>query len=396
MVRELPVVEASGSHREVGRQIGEECRELVAGGLDAYRERFAALAGFGFADAVDRSRAYLRPAVEYLPGSVDQLRGLAEGANQPFELLFALNCSEEFTCAADREWPPDGADRQDAARPGTSAAGHCTSLVVAAGGRVVSGHNEDWYPEEIERLVVRRVRLTERSVPGGVRSEAGITYISAGPPYNLPFTGLTAAGFSASANTVYYRDERVGVPDNCILTAVLEQPDLESARDLILGAPRARGANHLLSDRRGRVWDLETTGALAAVIEVQGVRRGDDADRRALPDDALLFAHTNHYVAPELMPGDASRSEGSRLRRDRAERLLLAGLKEGADLVELAAAVLSDHENAPSSICAHWDDGDPDPAQSVTTASMVWDLAEGRARVAGGQPCGAGYAAYDL
>ncbi len=93
------VIDAAGTHREVGRQIGEAARDLVAGGLAAHEERFFALAGFGFAEAVERSREYLRSAEDYVPQAVDQVRGLAEGADVPFQKLFALNCSEEFTCA---------------------------------------------------------------------------------------------------------------------------------------------------------------------------------------------------------------------------------------------------------------------------------------------------------
>ena len=293
--------------------------------------------------------------------------GLAEAANVAFERLFALNCSEEFTCRADAVWPPE----------------HCTSFAVVAGERPVSGHNEDWYPEEIEGQLVRRVELTWR---GG-----GASYLSAGAAYNLPLTGVTAAGFSSAGNTVYYRDERVGVPNNLLLSAVLEQPDLERARDLIVGSPRARGSNHLLCDARGRVWDLETTGERWALVD------GSPPDARAARAGATaLLAHTNHYVSPELTPGDASRSEGSRLRRARAEELLFAGLEDGTDLVELGKAVLSDHENAPFSICDHWEDDDPDPDQSVTTASMVWEPAEGRAHIAGGQPCTSGYRTFEL
>ena len=62
---------------------------------------------------------------------VDQLRGLAEGADVPFDPLFALNCNEEFTCLPEGE-----------ARPPE----HCTSFAFRAGGRTVAGHNEDWYP----------------------------------------------------------------------------------------------------------------------------------------------------------------------------------------------------------------------------------------------------------
>jgi isopenicillin-N N-acyltransferase-like protein len=361
------IIEASGSHREVGRQVGEAGRESIVWGVDAYSSRFEDLAGFGFAEAVERARAYLRPAEDYVPQAVDQLRGMAEAANVPFDRLFALNCSEELTCQADRNWPPE----------------HCTSFAVVAGGRSVSGHNEDWYPEEIEAQTVRIVRLTGRW--------STTAYVSVGPAYNLPITGVTAAGFSSAANTVYYRDERVGVPNNLLLATVLCQPDLEHVKDLLTLAPRARGSNHLLCDSRGRVWDIETTGERWALLD------GSQPPPEATAVGATaLFTHTNHYVSPELSPGDASRSEGSRLRRDRAAQLLLEGLVAGDDLIEAGERVLSDHENAPFSICDHWEADDPDPDQSVTTASMVWEPAEGLAHVALGQPCEVGYTTFAL
>lgn len=358
MSHQPPVIEAAGTHREVGRQIGEAARDLVAQGLAAYEERFPLLAGFGFEEAVERSRAYLPPAEDYAPEAVAQIRGLAEGANVPFQHVFALNCSEEFTCAAERTWP----------RPE-----HCTSFAVAAEGRVVSGHNEDWYPEDVQGLVVRKVTLRGAG-PGGEGA-----YLSVGPAYALPITGITSRGFTSAANTVYFRDERVGLPNNCLLTTVLQQPDLERVRDLITRAPRARGSNHLLCDAAGRIWDIETT-----------------AERWAVLDGGALCTHANHYASPELAPGDATGSEGSPKRSARARELLAAGVDAGADLVELGKAVLSDHANTPLSICAHWDDDDPDQDQSVTTASMVWEPAEGRAHIACGQPCVSEYVTYRL
>ena len=122
---------------------------------------------------------------------------------------------------------------------------------------------------------------------------------------------------------------------------------------------------------------METTGERWASLD------GSPPPAEAAASGAsALFAHTNHYVSPELAPGDVSGSEGSRLRRERAAELLDAGLEAGADLVELGKRVLRDHENAPLSICDHWEDDDPDADQSVTTASMMWEPAEARVHVA--------------
>src|SRR5512136_2993436 len=116
------VIEASGTHRDVGRQIGEAGRDMIAWGIDAYASRFEGLAGFGFTEAVERSRGYLKHAEDFVPQTVDQLRGTAEAANVQFDQLFALNCSEEFTCQAERMWPAE----------------HCTSFALVVNGRPVA------------------------------------------------------------------------------------------------------------------------------------------------------------------------------------------------------------------------------------------------------------------
>ena len=58
--------------------------------------------------------------------------------------------------------------------------------------------------------------------------------------------------------------------------------------------------------------------------------------------------------------------------------------------------MLSDHAHRPFSICGHWNDDDPDEDQDVTTASMVWEPADGRVHIAGGQPCEAEWLTLEL
>lgn len=352
MAAGLPYIEVKGTHREVGRQIGEAERELVLRELDYYGEQFVALAGFSFAEAVERARPYLRPSEAAAPQIVDQLRGLAEGAGVPFDHLFAVNCNEEFTCLPERPSGPE----------------HCTSFAFRAGGRTVAGHNEDWYPGDIECLTVRHVTLDD-----------GTSYVSVGPAGNLPITGVTSHGICGGANTLYSWDMGVGVPNNLLLASLFACRSLEAIRGRIATTPRARGSNHLLADAAGRICDVETT-----------------ATRLAWVDGGSCFVHTNHYVTPELAPQEATTSEGTFKRRARAEELLAAGLEAGEDPVGLGQSVLRDHADAPLSVCSHWDDDDPDPEQCVTTASMVWEPAEGRAHVAVGQPCEHEFVTYQL
>lgn len=365
----LPCIEAKGTHREVGRQIGEAERDLVRAELASCEEQFPMLAGISFEECVERASAFLGPAEEFLPQIVDQLRGLAEGAGVPFDALFAVNCDEEFTCLPDQ---PSGPGRENASGGSRASASgppeHCTSFAFTTDGRTIAGHNEDWYPGDIASLSVRHVTLT-----------GGVSYLSVGAAGNLPFTGVTSHGICSCANTLYSFDLGKGVPNALLLASLFECRSLDEMRDRIDGVPRARGSNHLLADAAGRIWNIETTAGRLAWLDAHG-----------------RFVHTNHYVTPELAPQDATTSVGTFKRRARAEELLATGIEAGGDPVLLGQAVLRDHANAPLSICSHWDDDDPAMDQSVTTASMIWEPAEGVVHVAVGQPCEHEYVTYSL
>jgi isopenicillin-N N-acyltransferase like protein len=367
MAAELPYIRATGTHREVGRQIGEAARDLVARGLTYYEENYPLLAGITFAEALERTRPYLAVAERHLPLVVDQLRGVAEGSGLALERLFAWNCCEEFTCLP--EHPGPGADDRPRGPRGCACRReHCTSFAFVAGDRIVAGHNEDWYPGDVDTLTVRHVTLT-----------GGPSYISIGPAGYLPITGVTSNGFSSAANTLYSEDMQVGVPNNLLLTSLLECPDLDAVLAHIESLPRARGSNHLLCDARGRILDVETT-----------------ANHLAAMDGGSPFVHTNHYLSPDMLPLEAYRSEGTPRRYARAAELLAAGLAAGDDPVEVGKRVLRDHANAPLSICAHWNDDDESRDLTVTTASMVWEPAAGRVHVAVGQPCEHEFVTYSL
>jgi isopenicillin-N N-acyltransferase-like protein len=352
----FPCFDVAGSHREIGRQVGEGGRERVAASLAYYQETYEELAGMTLAEGTLQAQAaFLPPARAYAPELIEQLEGLAEGAGVPFADLFLLNCGEEFTCPPEIE--PDAAGHPAAER---RAVEHCTSLAIMAGDRHVAGHNEDWYAGDAQNMVLVRATL-----PGGQR------YVSMTCAAYLPFTGMTSSGTACSANTLYATDFRMrGVPNQLIVASLLLCSDLESAVACIGAAERGRGSNHLLADTRGRIWNVETSATDLAITEASG-----------------WYAHTNHYAAAKMQRFEGSPWEGSRKRLARANDLLRDGVERGDDPVELAARVLVDHENGVSSICGHSDPSEPEAERTLTTASMVWDLDERRVHVCAGPPC---------
>jgi len=378
---EFPYIEVRGTHREIGRQIGEAARERVAASLAYYQESYEELAGVTLAEGrVQAVAAYLPAARAFSPELVDQLEGLAEGSGVDFDDLFLLNCGAEFTCPPDIESavcspaPVGKASPADSPAPTASKsepaaaadkipsaqADHCTSLAIMTRSRHIAAHNEDWYPGDAANMVLVNVTL-----PGGRR------YLGMTTAAYLPFTGMTTAGTACSANTLYATDYRHhGVPSQFIAASLLLCADLESARARLAYADRGRGSNHLLADAHGRIWNIETSASEWQMTEVD-----------------TWYAHTNHYVDSRMQCFEGSTSEGSRKRLARACELVRAGVQRREDPLKLAMAVMSDHANAPMSICSHVNPDDSPVDRSMTTASMIWDLDERRLHVCAGPPC---------
>lgn len=359
-------VQARGSHRELGRAVGEAARQQVHASVDFFRENFPALTmgRLAFAEAERWAVAYEVQARRWLPDLVQELEGLAEGSGVPFSRLLVLNCGEEFM-----------SDEPSSARvlaPGSPRSGdHCTAVAVAAGGRHVVGHNMDWYTVDAVNNV-----LFDLTGPDGTRI-MGL----AGAPYLL-MLGMNSHGIGNVSNSVHSTDNRIGVPNVFVRRSTLGARSLEEARDRGLPAARARGTNQSFADTRGRLWDLETSATAHALM-----------DHTA----AGYMAHANHYVSPAMRPYEGYAGGESEVRLATAERLLAQGLAAGEDAVDLVARVLRTHEpSAEECICGH-PETDAAPAdQGMTVGSMICDLDGLRMYVCAGPPCENEYRVFEM
>jgi isopenicillin-N N-acyltransferase-like protein len=352
----LPLIEARGTHREIGRQVGEAAREPIRRSVAYYEEHIEWLAGMPFAAAEARALRLLRYAEHDLPQYVDELTGMAEGSGVSFEKLLVLNCGEEILCAAE-----PGAAGPRAAELGAAApprpADRCTCLALSSPGRTVIGHNEDWIEADVENMV-----LLSLTAPDGthILSLTGAAY--------LPMCGVNSHGIAFYGNTLYARDERPGVPNAFKHRWLLEAATRSEADARARMGGRARGSNHLNAEAGGAIWDVEVSAERAVTIEADG-----------------WLVHTNHFTAPQMHDLERSDSAGSRLRLERGRELVAAGVAAGDDPFDIVAGVLRDHANAPTSVCAH--PVPDDPQDGPTTGSVIIELEERRMHVCAGRPC---------
>ena len=143
--------------------------------------------------------------------------------------------------------------------------------------------------------------------------------------------------------------------------------------------PKDGPHHYMVASRTGVVFSIETLPSEFDVLAPTGP----------------FLVHTNHYVSPRFVarPECCLRESGSVVRLSRAQRLLAA--RGGSIGVAEAKDVLSDHTDAPASICSHAHD-DRDGLASETKCAVIMELGAGRMHVSEAHPCKSGLETFAL
>jgi isopenicillin-N N-acyltransferase-like protein len=91
----------TGGPRARGRAHGEALRDRIARGLDTWEETLRPPEGVSIAEdrAAFLAAVDVEPSLKrWVPGVVDEIEGIAEGANQPRDRLLAYNLLDEHWC----------------------------------------------------------------------------------------------------------------------------------------------------------------------------------------------------------------------------------------------------------------------------------------------------------
>ena len=188
-------------------------------------DRFSHFAGIGRAEVCDVALRYVEPIRAYDNAILEEIEGVAAGADLPFEEVLALNCRSEIMYSL-------------------SSLAECTSSgllpQVTSTGHTYVGQNWDWAPDTKDRLILLVVRQEPRPTVVLV-DEAGM----------IGRMGLNSAGIALASNTLIAERAQIGVPYNVLLRGILNSSTLADA----IGALVAR------SGPLGRISCLETRSA---------------------------------------------------------------------------------------------------------------------------------------
>jgi isopenicillin-N N-acyltransferase-like protein len=264
----FPLIEMSGGPEERGRQYGRAAGDRIRRCAEIYLAAFAGQ-GVSWDRARELARGFAQRIEAYDPQAIAEIRGIAAGAEMPFEDIVALNARTELLYGASKGPPKNKKPDQEP--------DGCTGAIVradkTANGHTLHGQNWDWRDECADVGVVLRI-----APENGPRI---LCFVEAGM---LARAGVNEHGVSITGNFLACEQDgtREGVPIPLIRRQVLMSDGLAMGIQAVTRAPRAFSNNLMIAHDRGEAVDLEGTPE-----ECFWIMMGEDG----------LLVHANHFVS---------------------------------------------------------------------------------------------------
>jgi isopenicillin-N N-acyltransferase like protein len=344
----FPLVEVCGSSYEMGYQHGAQ----VAGLVRRYIELIEKLTGQP-QDVLSRNALAFLPTLRaFSPAFVDEVRGLADGADISFE--------QALLCQVRGEAAQVGGILSS--RPDEGCTAFAFTGSATADGEPVAGQNQDLQPEFEDLGILLRVK------PNDDRPRA-LMFTFAG---QLGYAGMNEHGLAHFNNILFDYEWQLALPRQPLKRVLLEQRTVADCVALLERWRVCSAANAVLCDRSS-IADIEMRPEGIAVFHEEH------------PDARL---HTNHYLTPQFAAHETHSVSDSVARRAR-----LAALTAGAwgDItVDALEGWLADHEGDPGGICRHGANG------WHTIAGYIAEPTKGLVHIRRGHGCTGTWKVYEV
>lgn len=332
----LTIIDCFGNGRERGLAHGESARQLIREGIARWEEATLARQPRGtimrdYAARFVGGTALMAAMEETVPDLVEEIRGIAQGAALPYELIAAYNLMDE-------QWWYD-LDAPPQAEPG------CSLVALSDAHRTVLAQNMDLPSFMDGSQVILRLRK-----PGKpemlVLSSAGL----------IGLTGINRAGFGICVNTLLMlRHSGAGLPVAAVFRHALGQESAAGAIAALKSLSHASGQHYAVADRHG----------------ITGVECSAGGCSVSSPLGRSILTHTNHPLSSEDVDEAtlAILDQSGRVENSRSRLAFLDERVSGLASPDNVIALLSD----PSTpICVNAEPTRP----SHTFGSVVFQMAE--------------------
>ena len=297
----MQVFDVSGSHYDIGLQIGQKFKTSIQQGLK--EDLLLQELYFPFHRTEEGQSLYKRLLALHKRHYLDyaqEIEGMADGAGIPFDELFVANLAREYR--------------------GYLSGGHkavefgCSTCAYVSDQGIVLGHNEDGISFNKGKMYLVRVSVDHKP-----------SFIALCYPGTIPGNafGFNEYGVFFSCNNVLPDHIKEGIGRTFISRSMLEAKTMEDAVACASVEPRANGFHY-------------TVGSLDGSI-LQSVEMSPD--QVFVKDITDTYFHANHYINLVDVPQKISSS--SKERQTRGEEIRDA-IKSAEDIFE----VLRDQKNS--------------------------------------------------
>ncbi|MBK1780803.1 peptidase C45 [Advenella sp. WQ 585] len=311
----LPFIDVKGTAYEAGQQLGE----FGLAGAKAFllkSEDWAYITAFKNDPRAAQMQALVR---QHFPLIWEEIRGLAKGLGLDETDVFLWNCRGDIWAMS-----KDG----------------CTTVQYpqTAGQpyrRIC--HNEDGYPEFNGYCAIARVQIENQP------AFTSFIYPASIPGHTF---AVTDAGLAMAVNNLRARHVGSGIPRMVLTRAILMQPDLEHAVELLRNQPRAGGFHLSLAHQDSpELLSIEFFSSICSVKKI-----------------STNSVHANHAIHPETVNYPQIITGSSGWRQLRGQQML-------AENVRHPLEILADTSNASFPVYRK-QANDSDHENTLATADM--------------------------
>lgn len=259
----MTIIDCFGDGRQRGLAHGESARHLIHDVIGRWEEATLASQPRGtsmrdYAAGFVGGTGLMAAMEKTTPDLAAEVRGIAEGAALPYEIIAAYNLMDE-------QWWYDLGSPQ--AEPG------CSLVALSDGRRTVLAQNMDLPAFMDESQVILRL--------GGPGKPEMLVLSSAGL---IGLTGVSRAGFGICVNTLLMlRHNDAGLPVAAVFRHALEQESAAKAVAVLQSLDHASGQHYAMGDRHG----------------VTGVECSASGCSVSSPHGQPILTHTNHPLTSE-------------------------------------------------------------------------------------------------
>lgn len=251
----MKVLTLTGTPYEIGVQHGREAIKEINESIHSYKRFFHHEVGLKWEDAKGIAEKYLPAIKDRNEALIEEMKGIAEGANLEFLDILVLNCRSEIALTANTV---DG----------------CTSLGVVPpfGKETYVAQNWDWTLAQARSLVMLIIEQ-ENNPTIYMTTEAGI----------IGKIGANSNGVAVGLNAIRAAVSSFGLPLHLGLREVLNSNSAEEALEFIENVEIGSCANFVIGEK-GAVYNCEISPVKVEIKEAKNV-----------------VYHTNHLCAVPLI-----------------------------------------------------------------------------------------------